>query len=121
MENSVAQRLHHSVRPPSPAHAREHDGVDVFLIWREAPKLLAEHIEAVAHSFEFRVCEISAERRTVYRDAEGEMRARSLRRVRLRYDGTQENFCLGLLAVLEEVEGLCRWVHVSRLDCGVQD
>lgn len=92
------------------------DGVDLFLVWRGAPKYLADQIEPVARSFDFRVCEISAERRTVFRDHGGVLRARSLRRVRLLYGGPHENFCVGLLAVLEEVEGLCRWVHVSRLD-----
>jgi hypothetical protein len=121
MDTAFAQHRCHSLDPKSLAHARKHDGVDVFLVWRDAPTLLADHIEAVARSFEFNVTEISAERRTLYRDADGEMRARSLRRVRLSYYGTQENFCVGLLAVLEEIDGLCRWVHIARLDCALMD
>ena len=65
---------------------------------------------------------ITAEKRVIVRrDNDCTRQARALRRVRFRYAGTRDQFYVGLLAVLEEVERVCPWVHVARLERHADD
>lgn len=119
MENAVC--LH----DPRPAHepprfelSMKRERVDIYVVWRAAPKYLVECIEPVARSFDFHIAGISAERRMiVHRDSDGIRQARTLRCVRFYYTGTTcDQFYVGLLAVLEEIERVCPWVHLTKLD-----
>ncbi len=92
------------------------DGVDVYVVWRAAPTYLVECIQEVARSFDFHIDSIAAEKRLACQLDDSTQKVRSLRRVRLRYAGTREQFYVGLLAVLEEIERVCPWVHVTRVD-----
>lgn len=96
-------------------------GVDVYVVWRGAPKYLADCINDVTHTFGFQITAITTERRVVFRDDRGAMRARSLRQVRLSYQGSTELFCCGLMAVLEEIDRVCPWIHVTRLEEAMSD
>ena len=100
--------------PPSLELGSKPDSVDVYIVWHGAPKYFSECIEKVARSCDFYVKAITAEERVVYRDESGAMCARSLRRVRLCFTGPREVFSSGLLAVLEEIDRVCPWVHVAR-------
>jgi hypothetical protein len=111
------ERLQSAVRAQSPFElVSKSDGVDVYVVWRAAPKYLVECIQEVARSFDFHIDGIAAEKRVACQLDECTKQVRSLRRVRLRYAGTHEQFCIGLLAVLQEIERVCPWVHVTRLD-----
>lgn len=111
------ERLQSALRAQPPLHLTSiSDGVDVYVVWRAAPKYLAECIQPVAHTFDFHIDSIGAEKRVVGDDANGTKHVRSLRRIRLHHAGSQEQFYIGLLAVLEEIERVCPWVHVTRLD-----
>ena len=102
--------------PPPLELGSKADGVDVYIVWRGAPKYFSECIEKVARSCDFYIKGITAEERVVYRGENGTMCARSLRRVQLCFTGPSEGFFSGLLAVLQEIDRVCPWVHVSRLE-----
>jgi hypothetical protein len=111
------ERLQLALRAQPPLDlAAVSDGVDIYVVWRAAPKYLAECIQSVAHAFDFHIDSIGAEKRVVGDDENGTKHVRSLRRIRLRHAGTREQFYIGLLAVLEEIERVCSWVQVTRLD-----
>lgn len=111
------ERLQSALRAQPPLEfAAKSGGVDVYVVWRAAPKYLVECIQQVARSFDFHIDGIAAEKRVVCQLDDCTKQVRSLRRVRLRYAGTREQFFVGLLAVLEEIERVCPWVHVTRLD-----
>lgn len=104
-----------SAQPELQLNSRS-EGADIYVVWRGAPKYLAECIEDVAQACNFRIAGITAERRVAFRDDTGTMHARSLRRIRLRFTGSGEMFSSGLVAVLEEIERVCPWLHVARLE-----
>lgn len=111
------ERLQSALRAQPPlAITSRSDRVDIYVVWRAAPKYFVECIQQVARSFDFHIDDIAAEKRVVGQNSDGTKQARSLRRVRLRYAGTREQFYIGLSAVLEEIERVCPWVHVTRLD-----
>lgn len=114
---------------PKPIHmqpfldlAPKRERVDIYVVWGGAPKYLAECIEQVARSFDFHIDGITAEKRVIVcRDNDCTRQVRALRRVRFRYAGNRDQFYVGLLAVLEEVERVCPWVHVARLERHADD
>jgi hypothetical protein len=102
--------------PPPLALRSKSDGIEVYIVWHSAPKYFSECIEKVARSCHFYIKGITAEERVVYRDESGTICARSLRRVQLCFTGPREVFSSGLLAVLEEIDRVCPWVHVTRIE-----
>jgi hypothetical protein len=118
MQNfSYSERLQSALRAQLPLElVSKTDGVDVYVVWRAAPTYLVERIQDVARSFDFHIEGVGAEKRLACQLDDSTQKVRSLRRVRLRYAGAREQFFIGLLAVLEEIERVCPWVHVSRFD-----
>ncbi len=111
------ERLQSALRAQPPlALAPKSDAVDVYVVWRTAPKYFVESIQLVARSFDFHIEAIAAEKRVMFQLEDSTKQVRSLRRVRLRYSGKRAQFYVGLLAVLEEIESVCPWVAVTRID-----
>lgn len=116
------ERIQSALRAQPPFElASKSDGIDVYVVWRGAPKYLVECIQEVATTFDFHIDAVAAEKRIVCQLDDGTRQVRSLRRVRFRYAGAREQFYVGLLAVLEEIERVCPWVHVTRLEGSTLD
>lgn len=91
------------------------DGIELHIVWRGTPNYLEDCLLETIESANFKLSSISKEERADCANSDGSMQNRPVRRVRLIFTGSEDNFYPCLLMVLHEVDRIAPWVQMSRL------